>query len=124
MNKLKEKFHLNITNIMFWLSSAFIISCVIGMIMSLHVSRKVEDNNYLFSDKADMVLFETALNNKEIPYKQISDTTISIHADWNDLSEEVYQDCFNKETAVSYAVFDNDGEIKQLYSYPAYQADK
>lgn len=124
MNKLKEKFHLNITNIMFWLSSAFIIICVIGMVISPHISKKMNDNNYLFSDKADMVLFETALDNQNIPYKTVSDTVISIPADWNDLSEKVYQDCFNKEAAVSYMTLSDNGEIEQLYSYPVYQADK
>lgn len=93
MNRLREKFQLNITNIMFWLSVTFIIVCVIGLVMSPYISRKMKDNNYLFSDKADMALFERSLENKDIPYKKISDTAISIPADWNDLGETVYQDC-------------------------------
>ncbi|QBE95180.1 hypothetical protein PMF13cell1_00683 [Blautia producta] len=95
MNRLKEKFNLNITNIMLRLSVTFIIVCVIGLVISPYVSRKMKDNNYLFSNKSDMALFERGLESKDIPYKKISDTTISIPADWNDLGETVYQDCFD-----------------------------
>lgn len=96
--RLKEKFHLNIINIMFWLSSTFIAICVIGyiigIVMTPYVSEKMKDTNYLFSDSTDIELFETALENKNIPYKVLSDTTISISEDWNDLAAEVYKEYF------------------------------
>ncbi|MDC7291758.1 hypothetical protein NXH76_28740 [Blautia schinkii] len=96
--RLKEKFHLNIINIMFWLSSTFIAICVIGYIIGIvitpHVSEKMKNNNYLFSDSADIELFETALEDNNIPYKVLSDTTISIPADWNDSAAEVYKEYF------------------------------
>lgn len=96
--RLKEKFHLNIINIMFWLSSTFIAICVIGyiigIVMTPYVSERMKDTNYLFSDSADIELFETALENKNIPYKVLSDTTISISEDWNDLAAEVYKEYF------------------------------
>lgn len=96
--RLKEKFHLNVINIMFWLSSTFIAICVIGyiigIVMTPYVSEKMKYTNYLFSDSTDIELFETALENKNIPYKVLSDTTISISSDWNDSAAEVYQEYF------------------------------
>lgn len=85
-------------NIKFWLSSTFIAICVIGYIIGIaitpHVSEKMKNNNYLFSDSSDIELFETALEDKNIPYKVLSDTTISIPADWNDSAAEVYKEYF------------------------------
>lgn len=91
MKRLKEKFHLNLTNIMFWLSITFLITCIT---IGPYVSAKMKNNNYLFSDSADIELFETALEDKNIPYKVLSDTTISIPADWNDSAAEVYKEYF------------------------------
>lgn len=93
MKRLKDKFHLNITNIMFWISSTFIVMCVAGAIV-LGVSGKMKNNNYLFSEKSDMHLFEKLLEEKKVPFKVISDTAISIPADWSDLGDKVYQDYF------------------------------
>lgn len=93
MKRLKDKFHLNMTNIMFWVSSTFLIISVAGAVV-LGVSGKMKNNNYLFSEKSDMQLFEKLLDNKNIPYKVISDTTISIPADWSDLGDKVYHNCF------------------------------
>lgn len=72
MNRLKEKFHLNITNIMFWLSGTFIVICMIGLVMSPYISKKMKNDNYLFTDSEDMQLFETALEDNEVPYTELS----------------------------------------------------
>lgn len=95
MNRLKEKFHLNITNIMFWLSGMFIVICMIGLVMSPYISKKMKNDNYLFTDSEDMQLFEIALEDNEVPYTELSEIAISIPADWNDVGAEVYQNCFN-----------------------------
>lgn len=83
---------------MFWLSSTFIAICVIGYMIGItiapHVSEKMKNHNYLFSDSGDIELFETALEDKNIPYKVLSDTTISIPADWNESAVEVYKEYF------------------------------
>lgn len=93
MKRLRDKFHLNMTNIMFWISSTFLIMCVAGAI-ALGVSDKMKSNNYLFSEKSDMQLFEKLLEEKNIPYEVISDTTISIPEDWSDLGDKVYHSRF------------------------------
>lgn len=92
---MKRHLHFGLTNIMFWLSGIFITVLIIGMLSAPFITRKMKDNTYSFSDRADIQLFEKALDDKDIPYNILSDTTISIPADWKDAGEEVYSESFD-----------------------------
>ena len=82
--RFKEKFHLNLINILFWISSIYIIINIIGIVITPYISKKMENVNYLFSDNTDMQRFEAALDSNDIPYEILTDDAISIPADWKD----------------------------------------
>ncbi|MDU4973652.1 MAG: hypothetical protein E6X19_13165 [Hungatella hathewayi] len=93
--RFKEKFHLNLINILFWISSIYIIINIIGIVITPYISKKMENVNYLFSDNTDMQRFEAALDSNDIPYEILTDDAISIPADWKDSGAEIYQECFD-----------------------------
>ncbi|MDO4322898.1 MAG: hypothetical protein Q4C61_10265 [Lachnospiraceae bacterium] len=95
MHRIQEKFRMNITNFMFWISSVFLVIVMAGMIMSFHVSKQTEYHNYLFSDASDIVRFAEVLEENEIPCRVVSDTVIAVSPKWAAESEKLYQEYFS-----------------------------
>lgn len=66
----------SITKVMAYLSSAFLIFLLIGFIL---IPNKMSNTkNYCFSDKTELMFFEQKLEDENISFTRLSDTTVNI----------------------------------------------
>lgn len=94
---MSSKYSNGLIKIMFGASGLFLVILFAGLIKAPFVVKKMEGSNYLFSDKAEMRMFETVLDENEIPYETISDSGISIPKNWKHQAEEMYEKFMEEE---------------------------
>lgn len=86
-----------LNKIMFGVSGLFLVILLVGLIKAPFIVKKMEGSNYLFSDKIEMQMFETILNENGIPYEVLSDTGVSISDDWKRQAEIIYEEFMEAE---------------------------
>lgn len=81
-----------ITKIMSYVSFALLIVLVVGFIMIPH---KVTDSkNYCFSDKQELELFQSKLEEENIKSQQLSGTTVNISREDKQKADYIYEQIF------------------------------
>lgn len=85
-----------ITKIMFGLSSIFLVIVIIGFLVSPIVAKNMKNNNYMFSDTSESIMFEQMLNENKIPFKKISSNVFSVDPEWENEADKVYQTFFEE----------------------------
>ncbi|MBN2925909.1 MAG: hypothetical protein JTJ12_00520 [Eubacterium sp.] len=79
-----------ITRVMFVVSSFFLIIIMSGLLTSGKVKGQMENQNYLLSSTEEQKTFEQMLNENEIPYERISDTSFSVKKEWKDKADDIF----------------------------------
>lgn len=87
---MKNRFGL--TKIMFYLSSVFLVVFVIGVIVFPSITYKMKNTqNYCFSEKSELQVFMQKLNEENIPFSQLSDTTVNVLKTYGNQVDSIYQ---------------------------------
>jgi len=89
-NNMREK--IGITKIVGCLSGFLLICLLIGFIVVPHDLSDTQ--NYCFSDNTDLVLFEQKLEEENIPFSRLSDTSINISKDNAKIADEIFNNIF------------------------------
>lgn len=83
---------LGITKWMCYGASVCLIILVIGFALVPISTHKMNDTqNYCFSDTSEMQVFEQKLNEEEIPFYRLSDTTINISKEYAKEADSIYR---------------------------------
>ncbi len=79
-----------ITKFMLIISSFLLIVIISGFLISGKVKGQMENQNYLLSSTEEQKIFEEMLNENEIPYEKISDTSFSVEKEWKDKADDIF----------------------------------
>lgn len=79
---------MGITEIIGYLSSALLVWLLIGYLLAPHNLNTTV--NYCFSDKSELVGFELKLEEENISFSQISDTTVNISKDNEEQADNIF----------------------------------
>ena len=75
---------------MFVASSFLLIIIMSGLLASGKVKGQMENQNYLLSSTEEQKIFEQMLNENEIPYERVSDTSFSVKEEWKDKADDIF----------------------------------
>lgn len=75
---------------MFVASSFLLVIIMSGFLASGKVKGQMENQNYLLSSTEEQKIFEQMLNENEIPYERISDTSFSVGKEWKDKVDDIF----------------------------------
>lgn len=83
---------LGITKWMCYGASVLLIILMLGFGLAPIVTHKMSDTrNYCFSDTSELQAFEQKLNEEEIPFSHLSDTTVNISKEYGKEADNIYQ---------------------------------
>ena len=57
----------------------------------IYCSQKMGNNNYMFSNTSESIMFEQMPNGNKIPFKKISSNVFSVEPEWENEAGNVYQ---------------------------------
>ena len=63
--------------------------------------KQMDYDIYLFSDSAKMQEFKELLEEKDITYKEMSDSRIGVRDKWKEEVKKIYQEYFESEAGAS-----------------------
>lgn len=82
---------LGITKWMCYGASTLLIILMIGLGLAPIVTHKMNTTqNYCFSDTSELQAFEQKLNEEEIPFSRLSDTTVNISKEYGKEADNIY----------------------------------
>lgn len=84
---------IGITKVIGCLSSAFLVCLLIGYLMVPHNMNTTV--NYCFSDQSELEGFELKLEEENISFSQISDTTVNISKDNEEQADTIFYQITN-----------------------------
>ena len=87
---MREK--IGIIKIVGCLSSFLLICLLVGVIVAPH--NLSDTKNYCFSDKAELTLFEQKLEEENISFSQLSDTSINVSKNNEKKADEIFYNIF------------------------------
>lgn len=83
---------LGITKWMCYGASVCLIILMIGFVLApISTHRMNNTQNYCFSDMLELQIFEQKLNDEEIPFSRLSDTTINISKAYAKEADNIYR---------------------------------
>ena len=88
---MRKRNGIGITKIIFGLSSIFLVIVIIALLESPMIAKNMKNNNYMFSNTSESIIFEQMLNENKIPFKKISSNVFSIEPEWKNEADDVYQ---------------------------------